>query len=954
MRQLWRIVNSQIQYRLILPYLALMILVMLAGAWIALILVSSSWQERFNNYLGQVARNVTGAMAQHEEANLNYLWQVAFAPANPATGAPDVASAMRDEDGAGLRRALRPYFQSGIIRDDLLLERLIAFDLDGNALVDWSIDPQDPVRRTESIGTNLAGLEVVQRVIRGEEDQIGDKYSALIRFRLNEEGEPDYYFFTVVPVRDGSNNDAPVGGLLVAARLSTLLQSLQNQSQSAITAIYDIDGRAIGTTATNVEQQALNMSDALLTRIVAQNDRVRSAARDAAEEEAAPTEAIGEPIDPCLDIAVQPTLRMSGNPLDGGRLPNCSVLTQQTVSGRDYQFVYAPLIIRGVQSGYYSVALSRDFVISAWSSSRWVIILVTALLAVGVVLVGYRVARDITRPLRDLVATAEAVTHGQLDRRTTVVADDELGTLARAFNRMTDHLLQLYTTSRELNRAIEIRQVLAVASDAASAFVPGSEALVLLEDEGEWRFHVRAAAAATLRDLANMSMADPDPLLGLLNEHDEIRRVDVHSELPDESLLRQGAGMQTLLVAPLVVQDELRGALILGHSDNAAFDEAVQTLTIIINMCVTVMYNAILYTRVQNDAKERQAILSSIGDGVIVCDDQGRIVLLNSMAEEMLKLPDWRTQTYTIDDLAMELAPAAPELFGGSDGGLEHYRIGDHIVSQTRTPVIAEGGRQLGEVLILHDVSREAAVDQAKTDFIATISHELRTPLTVIRGYIDLLWRDARAGRMSPDQADFVDQVRMRSADMTSLINNAITIASLEAGKMTTELQPQDVWVILEMALAPVRPAFESKGLSITIDIPADLSLVAADREQLKIVFAQLIDNAYRYTREGGLTVRAKQRDGVVHIDFIDTGPGIATDALGRLFTRFQRVEGNNAVERGGGLGLVISKQLVTRQGGEIQVQSETGKGSTFTVILPQANEQSLVVAQSETASSSN
>jgi signal transduction histidine kinase len=239
-------------------------------------------------------------------------------------------------------------------------------------------------------------------------------------------------------------------------------------------------------------------------------------------------------------------------------------------------------------------------------------------------------------------------------------------------------------------------------------------------------------------------------------------------------------------------------------------------------------------------------------------------------------------------------------------------------------------------------------MDQAKTDFIATISHELRSPLTVIYGYTELLLRSRGDEALSADQAELMGQVRARALDMTSMVNNAIMIADIESGQLRTELQPQDVEMVLSMALVPLRQAFEAKRLELTLDLPPDLPAVLADREQLKRAFGQILDNAMRYTDTGGVTVRALVNDkSQIQIDFIDTGKGIIPEMLPRLFKRFQRIEGNNSAQRGGGLGLAITRQLIDRHGGKVGVVSTPGQGSTFTITLLQANEHSLAVAQS-------
>lgn len=500
MRQILRHLRSQIKYTVILPYLVLMILVMLVGSGIAILLVAGSWQERFNNQLGQVARNFTEAFAQRELKNIDYLGLIIFTAPNAATGAPSVPDALARRDENGLNLAMQSLWTIGLGKDKVDQDRLIIFDTEGKALLDWERS-SDPAAPTRYIATNLSQQPLVQKVLQGEQsavpgtDVLSDKYSGLLSFRTPD-GQEVLHFFTVVPVQE---NGKLIGGMLVAQRLDSLLQYLQEQSQSSISSIYDVSGVARASTVPEIELASLDMSPELIAQVAALNSP------DTAVNSAGPrANQTGELSDPCLDIG-----NLTGRlvtPLESTRLPNCSVSTTTELGGRPYQVVYAPLLIRGVQSGYFAVGLSRDFVLNAWSSSRNAVIAITALLAVLSVVVGYRVARHITRPLGDLVETAEAVSAGDLQRRSGVHADNELGTLASAFNQMTEHLLRLYTASRELNRTIEVDEVLAVASDAAAAFAPGCEAVALMAAGDGYSYRLRQGVGEPIAALAGRAV----------------------------------------------------------------------------------------------------------------------------------------------------------------------------------------------------------------------------------------------------------------------------------------------------------------------------------------------------------------------------------------------------------------------------------------------------------------
>jgi PAS domain S-box-containing protein len=392
------------------------------------------------------------------------------------------------------------------------------------------------------------------------------------------------------------------------------------------------------------------------------------------------------------------------------------------------------------------------------------------------------------------------------------------------------------------------------------------------------------------------------------------------------------------------------GVLIFGNALPDAFSGAIEpTLMATANMAASVLYNAVLFDRVQEEASEREAILKSIGDGVIVCDLQRNIQLVNRTAEDMLGLRDWHIVRRNFNDVPLRRVPAAKDMFGNEVAELEHYEFGERVMRISSAPVIGENDQVLGEVIVLHDMSAEAAVDRAKTKFIERVSHELRTPLTPICGNTELLLR-GYLGELSSDQRDTLEVVRLRADQMRDLVNNFVMIASIEANTLLTEPEPQDVWLSIESAIAPMRSAFAKKSIELRFDMPDSLPPVTADRQQLNVILTQLLDNARRYTQQGSVTVSASQHENLVQIDVIDTGPGISTEEFEQLFTRFHRVEGNNSPERGGGLGLAIVRQLVERQGGRVWATSALGQGSTFSFSLLVANDHADAVAEQNNA----
>ncbi len=877
-------IRSQIRYKIIFPYLALTLVVMMAGAAIAVGLVAASWEERLQNQLAQVARNTTDALVRRERNHLEFLRQVVFAPAH--NDIPAVADAFASGDDDQVIRALDPYYRFGVNSVNLDFDRMIAFDRDGKTLVDWlrvSENPADPPQRI--LTTDLSGLDFVQLIITGGTIDGNDKFSNLIYFA------PDVqpYFYTVVPVR---KNNQVVGGILIAVKCDRLLQSLERSSQAAVTTFYDLSGRAISTTLLpRAELSALDMPPQVLQAL------------------------------------------FSGQAQ--------SIFTVE-LRQRGYQLAYSPLVIAGVQVGYFSVGLSRDFQVQQLSLSRNVVVAIAIALATGSVILGYQIARRITRPLADLVATAEAVTGGDLEARSTVMSPDEFGRLALAFNQMTEHLARLYRTSRDLNQAIEVTPVLKVTERAVRSLLPDADVLALIAEEDALRYHIDDELPGIVRSLRHVQVPLSDPLVRDLAEAQRVMLASPDAEPRLMSLgLVQVAGYKSLMLSPLVVQGEPAGILILAHRESDAFSESIlPSLTAIANMATSVLYNALLFDRVQSEALRRRAILESIADGVVVLDRQRYIVIVNRAAEQILGMHDWQLVRRSFNEIPLKRVEVRHEVFSENGiGHREHFRLGDRVVRLSSAPVITDEGAQIGEVVVLHDISAEAAVDRAKTEFIATISHELRSPLTVISGYTDLLLRGL-AGELSGDQRDLLEAVRNRAELMTNIVKNVIMVASIEANSLQTDLAAQDVRRAIDDTVAPMRKAFERKGLRLTVHTPEDLPPVRADREQLLIMLGQVIDNARRYTQQGEVVITAYRRDDdMVQIDVSDTGPGIPADQMNRLFTRFFRVEGNNSPERGSGLGLVITRQLVERHGGKVWAHSDVGRGSTFSIALPIAHE---------------
>jgi signal transduction histidine kinase len=219
------------------------------------------------------------------------------------------------------------------------------------------------------------------------------------------------------------------------------------------------------------------------------------------------------------------------------------------------------------------------------------------------------------------------------------------------------------------------------------------------------------------------------------------------------------------------------------------------------------------------------------------------------------------------------------------------------------------------------------------------VSHELRTPLAAIIGYGELL-ADGITGPVNDEQKRQLTRIRSSANHLLSIIDEILTLARMEAGKEKVEMRDVDVVDLMDSVASMAEPLASAKGLSFDVDVePRDLSM-KTDPVKLRQVLLNLLSNAVKYTEKGGITLRSEARDGVVNFLVSDTGVGVGEEHLDKIFEPFWQVEQTTTRRSGGtGLGLAVTRQFVDLLDGKIDVSSELGRGSTFTVTLPRGRE---------------
>ncbi len=254
-------------------------------------------------------------------------------------------------------------------------------------------------------------------------------------------------------------------------------------------------------------------------------------------------------------------------------------------------------------------------------------------------------------------------------------------------------------------------------------------------------------------------------------------------------------------------------------------------------------------------------------------------------------------------------------------------------------------GKVVGFIEIVEDLTERKQVealresDRMKSEFISIVGHELRTPLTSMKNAVDIILTE-KAGAINENQKRFLSMAHRNINRLSGIINELLDISKIESGTLKIDLKPLDLGVPLDMSIVSLKSTAREKSISIHKEIPSDLPQAYGDSDKLEQIFINLLGNALKFIPEGGHIYVSAKNNGLdrdlIEVSVADTGIGISPDELEKIFDRFHQVEESLTREiQGTGLGLSIVKGLVEAHGGKIWVESENGKGSTFTFNLP-------------------
>ena len=581
--------------------------------------------------------------------------------------------------------------------------------------------------------------------------------------------------------------------------------------------------------------------------------------------------------------------------------------------------------------------------------------------------------RDISRALQFGGQAAIAIHNAHLVRELRNLneqLDERVALRTKALSAERDRVQFLLAVASDLAASLDEERVLTRALELVNEVIRATQGVVLLPDHHSRFLRIRARFGREQRlppGGINSTMRRDEGLAGwIMQQRQAVVIDDVLSDARWVSHGKTSTAQRSALGVPLFSGDDVIGVIMFFHRDPGAFSqEQLALVEAVAYQVANAIGNAQLYHFIQDQAEQigamlrqeqkeaakNEAILQSVADGLLVADDSGRIIVANPAVSQILDVareeilgrqlnsmlglygPGLRRWLAQIDDWSRSAGSDTPHAFIS-----EELQIDGRVVNMRLAPVFSKRDF-LGTVSIFRDITREREADRAKSEFVSNVSHELRTPMTSIKGYTDLLLLGA-AGDMSAEQHRYLQVIKNNADRLKLLVDDLLDISRLETGKIALSRSEVDLQALVASVIDGHlygRIHSEGRATEVTVALPADLPPVPADAEKLTRILTNLVDNALNYTEDGGrITIAARRTGRSVTIDVIDTGIGIAADAIDKIFERFYRAE--EAQERmvsGTGLGLAIVRSLVDMHGGTLTVASTPGEGSTFSFDLP-------------------
>jgi PAS domain S-box-containing protein len=527
--------------------------------------------------------------------------------------------------------------------------------------------------------------------------------------------------------------------------------------------------------------------------------------------------------------------------------------------------------------------------------------------------------------------------------------------LLEAERRRADEHKALLDTLADLSSELELSRVLQAVIDRAvtQLGVTGGEVAIYDEERVEL---VVVASRSVGKDSTGTRLKLDEGAMGAVARTLEPLIIPSYHEWMGRSEKYSDITVHSVMAAPLLIGRRLVGAIATVHSDpkRVFTDEDLRLLNMFAPQAAIAIENARLYTEAQRQRQYFESLVLNSPVAIVSLDLDHEIVSCNPAFERLFGYSSEEAVGRPLDDL-ISTADTRSEAEAYTRDALQHSvhgigrrrrKDGAFVDVEILGVPVAVDGERFGLMALYHDITellqarQEAeAANSAKSQFLANMSHELRTPLNAIIGYSEMLQEeveDLGQTALVPD----LGKIHTAGRHLLALINDVLDLSKIEAGKMELFLEDFDVHAMVDEVATTVRPLIDKNSNRLEVHCPPEMGEMRGDLTKVRQMLLNLLSNASKFTSGGRIDLEvARQRDHgdeAVVFRVRDTGIGMTPEQQQRVFEAFSQAEASTSRKFGGtGLGLAISKRFCEMMGGGIELESEPGKGSTFTIRLP-------------------
>lgn len=527
----------------------------------------------------------------------------------------------------------------------------------------------------------------------------------------------------------------------------------------------------------------------------------------------------------------------------------------------------------------------------------------------------------------DLLEAAARVLRDHWTRQITAHIPEQLLAANRQLEGRLHDLDTLMQLGQRVSSTLDLQPVLDHVVHAAKTITQAESAVLLLTRNSSKELYLYAATESLSdRERAQRMLVSDSAALEVMRRATPLVLTDVRARGRATDYF-----FRDLAYVPLMVQNRPIGVLgVVNQQTSTGFERGtLQLLSVLSDFAAIAITNAQSYATAIHERDTLDTVLRDTEDAIIVVDTSGRVLLCNDAA--------CATFTLGCDTVRGQRLDAVTD----HEGLLELF-ANEGLTGRTTELGVKDGTRTLnahlttvkgvGKIAVMQDITHLKELDRIKSEFVTTVSHDLRSPLTAILGYLELL---RRAGPMNERQEDFAQHVVNSVQSITVLITDLLELGKIEAG-LDLEREVTALAPIIENVVSERQVEWQAKKQIVTIDAPADAPPVLGHPLRLRQLIANLVENAIKYTPvEGRVGVALETKGDFLVLRVSDTGIGIPKKDQPYIFDKFFRTDEAIDQFKGTGLGLSIVKRIVEQHQGRIWLDSEPGRGTVFTVMLP-------------------